>query len=80
MFSYATVFVEDPVKYDFFFFTFKDGYTTEDLIFLWKEGDPVQVTANLHLPRFALQRFYTEYCTSKTNTGTNIITPSIKVK
>uniref|UniRef100_T1L3J8 Uncharacterized protein n=1 Tax=Tetranychus urticae TaxID=32264 RepID=T1L3J8_TETUR len=45
------------------------GYTTEDLIFQWKEGDPVQVTKNLHLPRFTLQRFQTQYCTSATNTG-----------
>ena len=46
-----------------------DGYTTEDLVFLWKEGDPVQVTKTLHLPRFTLQKFKTDYCTSKTNTG-----------
>lgn len=46
-----------------------DGYTTEDLVFLWKEGDPVQVTKTLHLPRFTLQKFKTEYCTSRTNTG-----------
>ncbi|XP_071044107.1 glutamate-gated chloride channel-like isoform X2 [Parasteatoda tepidariorum] len=45
------------------------GYTTEDLVFLWKEGDPVQVTKNLHLPRFTLERFFTDYCTSRTNTG-----------
>ncbi|GAB6022237.1 hypothetical protein CHUAL_006368 [Chamberlinius hualienensis] len=45
------------------------GYTTEDLVFLWKEGDPVQVTKNLHLPRFTLEKFFTGYCTSKTNTG-----------
>ncbi|XP_022650818.1 glutamate-gated chloride channel-like isoform X3 [Varroa destructor] len=45
------------------------GYTTEDLVFLWKEGDPVQVTKNLHLPRFTLERFNTDYCTSRTNTG-----------
>ncbi|XP_076309353.1 glutamate-gated chloride channel-like isoform X1 [Tachypleus tridentatus] len=45
------------------------GYTTDDLVFLWKVGDPVQVTKNLHLPRFTLEKFNTEYCTSKTNTG-----------
>jgi len=45
------------------------GYTTEDLVFLWKEGDPVQVTKNLHLPKFTLQKFETKYCTSRTNTG-----------
>ncbi|XP_042876952.1 glutamate-gated chloride channel-like isoform X4 [Penaeus japonicus] len=45
------------------------GWTTEDLVFLWREGDPVQVTKNLHLPRFTLEKFFTDYCNSKTNTG-----------
>lgn len=47
-----------------------DGWTTNDLVFLWKEGDPVQVVKNLHLPRFTLEKFLTDYCNSKTNTGT----------
>ena len=46
-----------------------DGYTTEDLVFEWKDGDPVQVTHPLHLPRFTLQRTTTGSCSSKTNTG-----------
>ncbi|KAG8198285.1 hypothetical protein JTE90_021539 [Oedothorax gibbosus] len=45
------------------------GYTTADIVFKWKEGDPVQVTKNLHLPKFTLTAYYTDYCTSKTNTG-----------
>ena len=45
------------------------GYTTEDLVLLWKESDPVQVTKNLNLPRFTLQKYNTSYCTSRTNTG-----------
>ncbi|XP_076342382.1 glutamate-gated chloride channel-like [Tachypleus tridentatus] len=45
------------------------GYTTEDLTFEWKEGDPVQVSKNIHLPRFTLEKYLTNYCTSKTNTG-----------
>ncbi|XP_043503248.1 glutamate-gated chloride channel-like isoform X2 [Polistes fuscatus] len=45
------------------------GWTTTDLVFLWKEGDPVQVVKNLHLPRFTLEKFLTDYCNSKTNTG-----------
>lgn len=48
---------------------FTDGWTTDDLVFLWKEGDPVQVVKNLHLPRFTLEKFLTDYCNSKTNTG-----------
>lgn len=47
-----------------------DGYTTEDLIFVWKKTDPVQVTKNLHLPRFKLERHLTKSCTASTNTGT----------
>lgn len=46
-----------------------DGWTTDDLVFLWKEDDPVQVVKNLHLPRFTLEKFVTNYCNSKTNTG-----------
>ncbi|XP_053206184.1 glutamate-gated chloride channel-like [Panonychus citri] len=45
------------------------GYTTEDLVFLWRAGDPVQITKSLHLPRFTLMKYLTSYCTSKTNTG-----------
>lgn len=48
---------------------FSDGWTTDDLVFLWKEGDPVQVVKSLHLPRFTLEKFLTDYCNSKTNTG-----------
>ncbi|KAH9388858.1 Glycine receptor subunit alpha-3 [Tyrophagus putrescentiae] len=45
------------------------GYTTEDLMFLWKEISPVQITTDLHLPRFTLEKYLTDYCTSTTNTG-----------
>jgi len=45
------------------------GYTTADMVALWKEGDPVQVTKLLHLPTFSLQKYITAYCTSRTNTG-----------
>ncbi|XP_023228443.1 glutamate-gated chloride channel-like [Centruroides sculpturatus] len=45
------------------------GYTKEELIFIWKEGDPIQLTKNLHLPRFTLERYETDYCSSRTNTG-----------
>jgi hypothetical protein len=55
------------------FLTFSDGYTTDDLVFLWKEGDPVQVTKNLHLPRFTLEKYLTAYCTSRTNTGNTLL-------
>ncbi|XP_045615635.1 glutamate-gated chloride channel [Procambarus clarkii] len=45
------------------------GWTTEDLVFHWESKEPIQVTKNLHLPRFTLEHFVTEYCNSKTNTG-----------
>ena len=52
-----------------FIIFFSDGYTTEDLMFLWKEISPVQITTDLHLPRFTLEKYLTDYCTSTTNTG-----------
>lgn len=66
--------------YSFFFFSFwwwktiliyeyADGWTTEDLVFLWRAGDPVQVAPNMQLPRFALEKFKTDSCNSITNTG-----------
>ncbi|CAG0894641.1 unnamed protein product [Cyprideis torosa] len=45
------------------------GWTKDDLEFRWKEGDPVQIVNNLHLPRFTLEKFFTGDCSSKTNTG-----------
>ncbi|GFT56925.1 glutamate-gated chloride channel [Nephila pilipes] len=47
------------------------GYTTDDIIFLWKEKDPVQITANIisNLPKFSMNSYMTDYCNSKTNTG-----------
>lgn len=59
------------------FCLFSDGWTTADLVFIWKEGDPVQVVKNLHLPRFTLEKFLTDYCNSKTNTGNYIFISSI---
>lgn len=57
------------MRYKFLYVMLLDGWTTDDLVFLWKEGDPVQVVKNLHLPRFTLEKFLTDYCNSKTNTG-----------
>ena len=50
-----------------------DGWTTDDLVFLWRAGDPVQVAKNLQLPRFSLQKFKTDSCNSKTNTGRSLV-------
>ncbi|KFM60910.1 Glutamate-gated chloride channel, partial [Stegodyphus mimosarum] len=45
------------------------GYTTKDLVFLWKRINPVQVSKNLHLTKFTMNSVFFDYCTSKTNTG-----------
>nr|CAH0100256.1 unnamed protein product [Daphnia galeata] len=47
----------------------QNGWTTEDLVFQWKQIDPVQVARNMHLPRFILEKFQTDLCNSITNTG-----------
>ena len=48
---------------------FADGWTTADLIYVWKEIDPVQIVKDLNLPRFKLEQFQTTYCNTITNTG-----------
>ncbi|KAL1435638.1 hypothetical protein MTO96_001509 [Rhipicephalus appendiculatus] len=45
------------------------AHTSEDIVFLWRQGDPVQVKRSLHLSKFSLTKFMTDYCTSRTNTG-----------
>lgn len=45
------------------------AHTTEDIVFLWRQSDPVQVKRSLHLSKFTLTKFLTNYCTSKTTTG-----------
>lgn len=49
-----------------------DGWTTEDLVFQWRKGDPVQVAKNMHLPRFTLESYEADLCNSVTNTGNKI--------
>lgn len=48
---------------------FEDGFTAEDVEYLWNENDPVLVTTDLYLPRFTLTKYGTDYCTSTTGTG-----------
>lgn len=50
-------------------FHLSDGYTTNELIILWKSYNPIQITSSLYLPDFRLVQTITDYCTSKTNTG-----------
>ncbi|XP_070533085.1 glycine receptor subunit alpha-3-like [Ptychodera flava] len=46
------------------------GYTTNDVIFEWSEGEPVQTESNLKLPQFKIARTQTESCTKEYITGT----------
>jgi len=46
-----------------------DGWAKDDLIYQWKEKDPVQVVPGLHLPRFTLEQYKSAYCDVITNTG-----------
>lgn len=45
------------------------GWAKDDLIYQWKEKDPVQVVHGLHLPRFTLEQYKSAYCDVITNTG-----------
>ena len=46
-----------------------DGYTTDDISYLWDAADPVQLAQNLNLPRFNIEKYSSSYCNVKTNTG-----------
>ena len=46
-----------------------DGYTTDDITYLWKVVDPVQIAKGLSLPRFSIEKYSSSYCNVKTNTG-----------
>ena len=48
-----------------------DGWTTEDLQYLWKKDEPVQIVKDLHLPRVTLEKYISDYCNIETNTGKN---------
>ena len=52
-------------------YLFSDGWAKDDLIYQWKQKDPVQVVPNLHLPRFTLEQYKSAYCDVITNTGIN---------
>lgn len=46
------------------------GHTTDDVIYQWKKIDPIEVPDSLHILNYRLVAFNTDYCTSRTNTGT----------
>ncbi|KAE9549066.1 hypothetical protein FO519_007719 [Halicephalobus sp. NKZ332] len=47
------------------------AYTTTDIVYHWKEVNPIQIKSGLHqsLPSFVLSKVTTGNCTSITNTG-----------
>lgn len=45
------------------------GYTTKDLVLEWRAETPTEISQFLHGGRFSLDRFDTNYCNSKTSTG-----------
>ncbi|CAN7983048.1 unnamed protein product [Ixodes hexagonus] len=45
------------------------AHTTEDVIYRWREDDPVQVSQNLYMRKFYLVHFETSDCLSQTRTG-----------
>jgi hypothetical protein len=49
-----------------------DGWATDDLVYKWKDVDPVQIVPGLHLPRFTLEQYKSAYCNVITNTGLSI--------
>ena len=44
-------------------------YPTEDLLLLWKEDSPLEVTKSVDVPEFVLAFHSADYCTLWTNTG-----------
>ena len=53
-----------------FYLCFKDGWTTNDVIYTWKLPDPVQFVSNLFLPGgFELDGYISDNCDITTNTG-----------
>ena len=50
-------------------FPLLDGYTTDDITYVWKDNDPVQIPEGLSLPRFSIEKYSSSYCNVKTNTG-----------
>ena len=56
-----------------------DGWATDDLVYKWKDVDPVQIVPGLHLPRFTLEQYKSAYCNVITNTGACLLELETKV-
>ncbi|KAF5280483.1 hypothetical protein FQA39_LY18064 [Lamprigera yunnana] len=45
------------------------AFTADDLNIMWREYDPVGVVRNLQIQKFTFEKFFTDYCISKTPIG-----------
>ena len=61
--------MKDPLNSSLTPRTITDGWATDDLVYKWKDVDPVQIVPGLHLPRFTLEQYKSAYCNVITNTG-----------
>ncbi len=52
-----------------------DGYTIDNLDFIWKEEAPLTIKENLELPEFAIAGKDVGTCTKKFSTGKTILFP-----
>ena len=48
---------------------FLDAYNMDDLIFQWREKNPIQLPPSLALPQFKILGYKTNTCTQKYITG-----------
>jgi len=45
------------------------GWATDDLVYIWKRENPVQIGKGISLPRFVIEKYSSDYCNVKTSTG-----------
>jgi len=45
------------------------GWATDDLVYLWKMKNPVQIGSGISLPRFVIEKYSSDYCNVNTSTG-----------
>lgn len=62
------------------FWTFSDAYFTDNVVFLWTEGDPLQVSNRREsqaLQGFTLTDYSADYCSTKTIARKKLIFPQL---
>ena len=71
---YVVVFVKNNfLSFNMLSFDYRsDGFSTDDLVFYWKEMDStsaIRVNEDLQMPDFVLTSYETQYCNRTTITG-----------